>query len=156
MNGPHVIILACDDTYAYCAAVAMTSIIRHTDSNLDFILLDDGISETRRQELASCIRCRPGISLRFMDMAPLVARFPDELFSCREYWQRSTYFRLFCARPGRYRRIVPSPDAGKNALRSRFRLSRLPEFVPFDPSAVSIKTAVPLPLLQCRSSADES
>lgn len=96
MNGPHVIILACDDTYTYCAAVAMTSIIRHTDSNLDFILLDDGISDDKKQELASCIRCRPGISLRFMDMAPLVARFPDELFSCREYWQRSTYFRLFC------------------------------------------------------------
>ena len=96
MNGPHTIILACDDAYAYCAAVAIASIIRHTDSDIDFILLDDGISDEKKQDLVSCIHGRPGIRLRFMDMAPLAARFPDGMFSCRDYWQRSTYFRLFC------------------------------------------------------------
>lgn len=96
MNGPHAIILACDDAYAYCAAVAIASIIRHTDSDIDFILLDDGISDEKKQNLLSCIHGRPGIRLRFMDMAPLAARFPDGMFSCRDYWQRSTYFRLFC------------------------------------------------------------
>ena len=50
MNGPHTIILACDDAYAYCAAVAIASIIRHTDSDIDFILLDDGISDEKKQD----------------------------------------------------------------------------------------------------------
>ena len=69
MNGPHAIILACDDAYAYCAAVAIASIIRHTDSDIDFILLDDGISDEKKQDLFSCIHGRPGIRLRFMDIS---------------------------------------------------------------------------------------
>lgn len=86
---------ACDDAYVPFLSVALASIQknRNKSRNYHIRILHTGLSAQNRQRLLEQFQA-PGFVLEFPDISGHVRKFSQRLHT-RDYYSRSTYYRLF-------------------------------------------------------------
>lgn len=85
------IFCATDENYAPFTSIMMKSVLMHTDSFVDFYVMDGGIKEKSKKLIAKDLKEYPNKKLHFVDMSKYnLDQFPDFV-----YWSTSMYSRYF-------------------------------------------------------------
>ncbi len=86
---------ACDDGYIPFLAVTLSSIKKHRCRERDYSIriLNTGISEYHKETLFSALG-EVGFNIQFVDISERIEKISERLHT-RDYYSKSTYFRLF-------------------------------------------------------------
>ena len=69
---------ATDENYAPFASLMMKSVLMHTNSFIDFYIMDEGIKEKTKKLIKKDLKQYPNKKLHFVDMSKYsLNRFPD-------------------------------------------------------------------------------
>ncbi len=82
---------ATDENYAPFASIMMKSVLMHTDSFIDFYIMDGGITKKTKKLIEKDIKKYPNKKLHFVDMTKYnLSRFPN-----LSYYSLNTFSRYF-------------------------------------------------------------
>ena len=89
------IVFSTDSNYVPYMAVSIQSIIDNSDKNYnyDILVFDDGITTYQKEQLSQMLKSN--VSLRYIDVKPLLATLDYSLFKSRGIWSSATFYRLF-------------------------------------------------------------
>lgn len=99
--------LSADENFAIALGVTLSSLIgcSSVDKNYDLIIMTSDISERHRREISALSEERENISIRFVNMKPLVSAVTS---SALDYRSAETNFRFFLSEPlfAEYKRMI--------------------------------------------------
>lgn len=89
------IVFSTDSNYVPYMAVSIQSIIDNSDKNYnyDILVFDDGITTYQKEQLSQMLKSN--VSLRYIDVKPLLVTMDSSLFKSRGIWSAAACYRLF-------------------------------------------------------------
>ena len=91
------IVFSVDNNIHELFTVALMSLVKHTEykNNYDVVVIQKNLKEENKESYKKLVQNKDNISLRFLDITPVISKYDSNIFHTYGYYTEAAYYRLF-------------------------------------------------------------